>query len=930
MSDTASQDKRLFLLDAYALIYRSYFAFIRNPRFNSKGLNTSAMLGFTNTLEMLLSKEKPTHVAVVFDVHAPTFRHEMYEPYKATRDEMPEDLRKSIPWVRKIIEGYNIPIIEKAGFEADDVIGTLAKKAGENGYTTYMMTPDKDYAQLVTEKTFMYKPGRAGNDVEIWGVDEVKENFEVERPEQVIDVLGLMGDTADNIPGCPGIGPKTAMKLIGQYGSIDNLYAHIDELKGKQKENLQTHEEQVRLSRKLVVIIQDVPVEFDEAKLTMDDPDWGKLREIFTELEFRSMVQKMEPAKAAEPSFEQGTLFGAAQAPAAAEEAIVETNFATINDTPHEYYLVENAMQRASLKAELSVQEEFCFDTETTGLDTNNADLVCLSFAFRKGEAFCVTLPKKREEALKVLEEFRLIFEDENIRKIGQNIKYDISMLKQYGMDVKGPLYDTMIAHYLIQPELRHNLDYLCETYLNYRKVETEELIGKKGKNQKTMLDVPVEQLRDYACEDADLTLQLKLAIDSKLDETGVRSVFERIEMPLIPVLADMEMEGVTLNTKALDDYADLLRKQIIDLEAEIKELAGEDFNLSSPKQLGPILFEKLKIDSKAKMTKTKQYSTSEEVLIKLVDKHPIVSKILDFRGLKKLLSTYVEALPQLVDAKSGKIHTTYNQTIAATGRLSSTNPNLQNIPIRDENGREIRRAFTASDDEHLFLSADYSQIELRIMAALSKDEHMIEAFRNKQDIHATTAAKIYKVPLEEVTSDMRRKAKTANFGIIYGISAFGLSERLNISRSEAKELIDGYFENFSRVKEYMDECIQLAREKGYVETIKGRRRYLNDINSANAVVRGVAERNAINAPIQGSAADIIKLAMINIWNELKKQKLEAKMLLQVHDELNFDVPKNELEQVKQIVKEQMENAVDVGLPLEVEMNAAQNWLEAH
>lgn len=929
MSDTANQDKRLFLLDAYALIYRSYFAFIRNPRFNSKGLNTSAMLGFTNTLEMLLSKEKPTHVAVVFDVHAPTFRHEMYEPYKATREEMPEDLRKAIPWVRKIIEAYNIPIIEKAGFEADDVIGTLAKKAGENGYKTYMMTPDKDYAQLVTENTFMYKPGRGGNDVEIWGVDEVKENFEVERPEQVIDILGLMGDTADNIPGCPGIGPKTAMKLIGQYGSIENLYANINDLKGKQKENLQTHEEQVRLSRQLVVIIQDVPVEFDEESLTMADPDWAKLKDIFTELEFRSMVQKMEPAKPAEPSFAQGTLFGGAEVPAAAE-AVPETNFATINDTPHEYYLVENAMQRASLKAELAVQEEFCFDTETTGLDTNTAELVCLSFAFRKGEAFCVTLPEKREDALKVLEEFRLIFEDENIRKIGQNIKYDISMLKQYGMEVKGPLYDTMIAHYLIQPELRHNLDYLCETYLNYRKVETEELIGKKGKNQKTMRDVPVDQLRDYACEDADLTLQLKLAIDSKLDETGVRSVFEEIEMPLIPVLADMEMAGVTLNTKALDDYAEVLRKQIIDLEAEIIELAGEEFNVSSPKQLGPILFEKLKIDGNVKKTKTKQYSTSEEVLIKMVDKHPIIGKILDFRGLKKLLSTYVEALPQLVDAKTGKIHTTFNQTIAATGRLSSTNPNLQNIPIRDENGREIRRAFTASDEDHLFLSADYSQIELRIMAALSKDEHMIEAFRNKQDIHATTAAKIYKVPLEEVTSDMRRKAKTANFGIIYGISAFGLSERLNISRSEAKELIDGYFENFSRVKEYMDECIAVARDKGYVETIRGRRRYLNDINSANAVVRGVAERNAINAPIQGSAADIIKLAMINIWNELKKHKLEAKMLLQVHDELNFDVPKSELEQVKQIVKEQMENAVDVGLPLEVEMNAAQNWLEAH
>ncbi len=929
MSDIANQDKRLFLLDAYALIYRSYFAFIRNPRFNSKGLNTSAMLGFTNTLEMLLSKEKPTHVAVVFDVHAPTFRHEMYEPYKAQREEMPEDLRKAIPWVRKIIEAYNIPIIEKAGFEADDVIGTLAKKAEQEGYTTYMMTPDKDYAQLVSDNIFMYKPGRGGNDVEVWGVDEVKQNFEVERPEQVIDILGLMGDTADNIPGCPGIGPKTAMKLIGQYGSIDNLYAHIGDLKGKQKENLQTHEEQVRLSRKLVVIIQDVSVEFDEASLTMDDPDWAKLKEIFKELEFRSMAQKMEPVKAVEPAFAQGTLFGAPEVPAA-QEAAAETTFATINDTPHEYYLVENAMQRASLKAELSVQEEFCFDTETTGLDTNNAELVCLSFAFRKGEAFCVTLPKKRDEALKVLEEFRLIFEDENICKIGQNIKYDISMLKQYGMEVKGPLYDTMIAHYLIQPELRHNLDYLCETYLNYRKVETEELIGKKGKNQKTMLDVPVEQLRDYACEDADLTLRLKMAIDSKLDETGVRSVFEEIEMPLIQVLADMEMAGVTLNTKALDEYAEILRKQIIDLEAEIIELAGENFNLSSPKQLGPILFEKLKIDSNAKKTKTKQYSTSEEVLIKLVDKHPIVSKILEFRGLKKLLSTYVEALPQLVDAKTGKIHTTFNQTIAATGRLSSTNPNLQNIPIRDENGREIRRAFTASDEEHLFLSADYSQIELRIMAALSKDEHMIEAFRNKQDIHATTAGKIYKVALEKVTSDMRRKAKTANFGIIYGISAFGLSERLNISRSEAKELIDGYFENFSRVKEYMDECIAVAREKGYVETIKGRRRYLNDINSANAVVRGVAERNAINAPIQGSAADIIKIAMINIWKELKKQKLEAQMLLQVHDELNFDVPKSELEQVKQIVKEQMENAVEVGLPLEVEMNAAQNWLEAH
>ena len=933
MSDTEVQDKRLFLLDAYALIYRSYFAFIKNPRFNSKGLNTSAMLGFTNTLEMLLNKEKPTHVAVVFDVNTPTFRHEMYKPYKATREEMPEDLRKAIPWVRRIIEAYNIPILEKAGFEADDVIGTLAKKGEREGYTVYMMTPDKDYAQLVSDNIFMYKPGRGGNDVDIWGVNEVKANFEIENPEQVIDILGLMGDASDNIPGCPGIGPKTAMKLISQYQSIDNLYAHIDELKGKQKENLQLHEEQVRLSRKLVVIIRDVPVEFDEAKLTMENPDRNKLNELFTELEFRSMIQKLKPEKiiAAFPgqAFAQGTLFGE-PGPVAAETPVALSTRATIGNTPHEYYLVENAMQRASLRAELSVLEEFCFDTETTGLNTNTAELVCLSFAFRKGEAFCVTLPEKRDDALRVLDEFRLIFEDDNIRKIGQNIKYDILMLKQYGLDVKGPLYDTMIAHYLIQPELRHNLDYLCETYLNYQKVETEALIGKKGKSQLTMRNVSVEQLRDYSCEDADLTLQLKLAIDADLDKFGVRPVFEHIEMPLIPVLADMEASGVTLNTQALDEYAVVLRKQLVELEEEIRKLAGEDFNLSSPKQLGPILFEKLKIDTNVRKTKTKQYSTSEDVLIKLVDKHPIIGKILEFRGLKKLLSTYVEALPMLVESKTGKIHTTYNQTIAATGRLSSTNPNLQNIPIRDENGRELRRAFTASDDEHLFLSADYSQIELRIMAALSKDEHMIEAFRNDQDIHAITASKIYKVPLEEVTSDMRRKAKTANFGIIYGISAFGLSERLNISRSEAKQLIDGYFENFSRVKEYMDECIAVARDKGFVETIKGRRRYLNDINSANAVVRGVAERNAINAPIQGSAADVIKLAMIDIWEELNKQGLQSKMLLQVHDELNFDVPKSELEQVKQIVKEKMEHAVDIGLPLLVEMNAARNWLDAH
>ena len=927
MPEQSENNNRLFLLDAYALIYRSYFAFIKNPRFNSKGLNTSAMLGFVNSLEMLLTKENPSHIAVVFDVHAPTFRHEMYEEYKATREAMPEDLRKSIPWVRKIIEAYNIPILEKEGFEADDVIGTLAKKGEKEGYQVFMMTPDKDYAQLVSDNIFMYKPARGGNDVEIWGVDQVKENFMVDDPEQVIDVLGLMGDTADNIPGCPGIGPKTAMKLISTYKSVENLYKHIDELKGKQRENLVEHEKQVRLSRKLVEIILDVPVDFDEKALTKEDANIEELRKIYNELEFRTHAQKLgAPAQQAEVQFEQGTLFGGN----AMSEQVVRKDLSNIENTPHEYYLVENPMQRASLRAELSVQEEFCFDTETTGLDTHTAELVCLSFAFRKGEAYCVTLPQKREEAQKVVEEFRLIFEDQNIRKIGQNIKYDILMLLHYGVDVKGPIYDTMIAHYLIQPELRHNLDYLCETYLGYQKVETVSLIGKKGKKQISMRQVPVENLKDYACEDADLTLQLKLAIDPDLDKTGVRSVFETIEMPLIPVLADMEMAGVSLNTKELAVYADQLRLQLIDLEKEIIDLAGEEFNVSSPKQLGPILFEKLKIDSKGKMTKTKQYSTSEDVLSKLVDKHPIVPKILEFRGLKKLLSTYVEALPQLVNTKTKKLHTSYNQAIAATGRLSSTNPNLQNIPIRDEQGRELRKAFTASDENHLFLSADYSQIELRIMAALSQDENMIEAFRENQDIHAITASKIYKVPLEEVTSDMRRKAKTANFGIIYGISAFGLSERLNISRTEAKELIDGYFENFHRVKAFMDESIQIARDKGYVETIKGRRRYLNDINSANAVVRGVAERNAINAPIQGSAADIIKLAMINIYKEFQTQKLQAKMILQVHDELNFDVPKNELEQVKVIVKEQMEHAVNIDIPLTVEMNAAQNWLEAH
>ena len=924
-------DKRLFLLDAYALIYRSYFAFIKNPRFNSKGLNTSAMYGFVNILEQLLKEQKPSHIAVVFDLNVPTFRHEMFEAYKANREVMPEDLQKSIPYIRKIIEAYNIPILEKAGFEADDVIGTLAKKAETMGYTTYMMTPDKDYAQLVSEHIFMYKPSRGGEAPEVWGIPEVKENFEVDEPWQVIDVLGLMGDTADNIPGCPGVGPKTAMKLVSTYKSVDGLYQHINEQKGKLKENLIEHEQQVRMSRKLAEIILDVPVDFAEDKLVMEEPNFQKLNDIYIELEFRQFIKKQETKAqpATDNLFEQGNLFGFATS--ATEAKPVETkNLDTIETVPHQYYLIETAKQRASLRAELSVQKEFCFDTETTGLDTITAELVCMSFSFRPHEAYCVTLPNNREQTTAIVQEFRFVFGDEKILKIGQNIKYDLSILKNYGLEIRGPLFDTMIAHYLIQPDMRHNLDDLCEQYLNFKKITTGTLIGGKGLFQKTMRDADLNQLRDYSCEDADFTLQLKQALEPELNASGTRPLFDEIEMPLIFVLADMELAGVKLNTSELTVYAEVLRKQIIDIEREIISIAGEEFNVSSPKQLGVILFEKMKIDPNAKMTKTKQYSTSEETLEKLQEKHPIISKILEYRGLKKLLSTYVEALPLLINPKTKKLHTSYNQAVAATGRLSSTNPNLQNIPIRDENGRELRKAFIPSDSEHTFLSADYSQIELRIMAALSKDQQMIEAFSHNQDIHAITASKIYKIPVEQVTSDMRRKAKTANFGIIYGISAFGLSARLNIPRSEAKQLIDGYFENFPDVKKYMDTSIEVARSKGYVETIKGRKRYLNDINSANAVVRGVAERNAINAPIQGSAADVIKIAMVNIWKTLNEQKLRSKMILQVHDELNFDVWKPELEQVKAIVKHEMEHAVNIGVPLTVEMDAGDNWLDAH
>lgn len=923
-----NNNQKLFLLDAYALIYRSYFAFIRNPRFNSKGVNTSAMLGVTNSIVQVLEKEKPDYIGVVFDVSAPTFRHEIFPEYKANREAMPEDLRKSIPYIRKIIEGFNIPIIELAGFEADDVIGTLAKEAEKQGFTTYMMTPDKDYAQLVSDNIFMYKPGKGGDDAEVWGLKEVQENFGIKTSGQVIDILGLMGDAADNIPGCPGIGPKTAEKLIADFGSIDGIYQNIDKLKGKQKDNLIEFEKQVRLSRHLATIILDVPIEFNTKNLTRDEVNKEALISLFEELEFRTLIQRLKLKEApvqAEMNF-QGTLFDMGSP----EMEQIGKKMETIETIPHQYYLIENEIQRASLRAELSVQDEFCFDTETTGLDTQSSDIVCMSFAFRKHEAYCVTIPKNQQEAQKVIDEFREIFADENITKIGQNIKFDMLMLSNYGIEIKGKLYDTMIAHYLIQPDLKHNLDFLCDIYLNYKKIPTYDLIGKKGKNQITMRSVSPEKLRDYSCEDADLTFQLKQKIDPDLEKSGVRELFETMEMHLIPVLAHMENAGVKINSDELNLFAKVLLEQIIQLEKEIIELAGTSFNVSSPQQLGIILFEKLKIDSDAKKTKTKQYSTAEETLVQLVHKHPIVQKILDFRGLKKLLSTYVEALPLLVDRKTGKIHTSYNQAIAATGRLSSVNPNLQNIPIRSENGREIRKAFIPTDENHTFLSADYSQIELRIMAALSQDEEMLKAFNEGKDIHAITAAKIYQIPEEEVSGEMRRKAKTANFGIIYGISAFGLSQRLNIPRSEAKELIDGYFRNFPKIRQFMDKQIELARNQGFVQTIKGRKRYLSDINSANAVVRGMAERNAINAPIQGSAADIIKIAMINIYRQFETLKLKSKMVLQVHDELNFDVVKSELEQVMQIVKTEMEGAVKIGVQLTVEMNAASNWLDAH
>ena len=920
--------KNLYLLDAYALIYRSYYAFIKNPRYNSKGQNTSAIYGFVNTLIDLISKENPTHIAVVFDPPYPTFRHLMYKEYKAQREATPEDIKLSIPIIKSIIEGFNIPVIEVAGFEADDTIGTLAKLAEKEGFITYMMTPDKDYGQLVSENIFMLKPARGGNGPEIIDKQKICEKFKIKDPVQFIDILGLMGDASDNIPGAPGIGEKTAMKLIEQYGSIENIYDHIDEIKGKQKEKLADNKEQVFLSKELATIRLDVPVQIDPKKLILEEPDEEKLTKLFEELEFKTIAQRLfhkviTPSPTA--SVMQGSLFGDVEIEKTA------SGLKDISNVDHDYRLVDSPEKRKDLIQLLSKLPEFCFDTETTGLNAHTAEIVGLSISHKSHLAFYIPFPKSKEDARTILDEFKPIFENHSIKKIGQNIKYDISILKQYDIEVFGEIFDTMIAHYLMQPDLRHNLNFLSEQYLGYKPISIEELIGKKGLNQDSMRNVSIEKITDYACEDADLTFQLKEIFEKELEKNYLDNLSVTIEMPLIPVLANMEQTGIKINIPALNEYARGLNKELIKIEESIIDQAGIHFNISSPKQLGEILFDKMKLDPNAKRTKTKQYSTSEDTLQKLSDKHPIIKDILEFRSLKKLLSTYIEALPKLINERTGKIHTSYQQAVASTGRLSSKNPNLQNIPIRNERGREIRKAFIPSDSDHLLLAADYSQIELRIMAHMSQDSNMIEAFNNNVDIHATTAAKIFHIEnIDDVTRDQRRTAKTANFGIIYGISAFGLSQNLSVSRTDAKQLIDEYFNGFPRVKEYMDKSISLAREKTYVETMMGRKSFLHDINSRNGIVRGVAERYAINAPIQGSAADIIKIAMIDIFNEMQKKNYKSKMILQVHDELVFDVFKPELEELKELIKTKMENAVKLSIPLTVDIGVGENWLEAH
>lgn len=919
---------KLFLFDAYALIYRSYYAFIKNPRINSKGLNTSAVMGFCNTLHEVLQKEQPKYLGVAFDPHGPTFRNEAYEQYKAQREETPEDIRKAVPIIKDILGAMHIPVLEVAGYEADDVIGTLARKAGTEGIDTYMLTPDKDYGQLVGGNVKMFRP-RHGGGYETLDAEGIKEKYGISSPEQVIDLLGLMGDSADNIPGCPGVGEKTAVKLITQFGSIDALLHRTDELKGALKKKVEENKEQIEFSKFLATIKTDVPIDLNLDELTVKAPDEKRIIEIFNDLEFKTFTERFlnKPKQQQKKVSNQLDLFG--EIPTDGAEEIKNGPSQSIKTVVHDYQLVDKEEDIQKLCDFLITKSFVSFDTETTSTEAINAELVGLSFCVEEKQAFYVPVPADRQEAEKIVNIFKPLYESEEILKIGQNMKYDIEVLGNYGIGVKGKMFDTMIAHYLIQPELRHNMDYMAEIYLGYQTIHIEELIGPKGKGQKNMRDLLPEQIYEYAAEDADITLQLKNKLEPELKKYGAEDLFYNIEMPLMPVLAEMEINGVRIDTDSLKETSGVLTSRMKEIESRIYELAGMEFNIASPKQVGEVLFDKLKIVEKAKKTKTGQYVTNEEVLQSLKHKHEIVADILEHRGLKKLLGTYVDALPKLINPRTGHIHTSFNQTVTATGRLSSSDPNLQNIPVRGEDGKEIRKAFIPEPGCEFF-SADYSQIELRVMAHLSGDENMIEAFREGYDIHAATAAKIYKEDISDVSRDQRTKAKRANFGIIYGITVFGLAERLEISRDEAKQLISGYFETFPKVKEYMDKSIQRARAMGYAETLFHRRRYLADINSHNATVRGFAERNAINAPIQGTAADIIKVAMIRIHRRFKAEGIQSKMILQVHDELNFSVLPEEHKKVERIVMEEMQNAFEMQVPLVADSGWGKNWLEAH
>ncbi len=932
--------KKLFLLDGHALVYRAHYAFIGRPLINSKGMNTSAVAGFVRTLWDLIRNEHPTHLAVSFDLPTPTFRHEMFPEYKANREEQPEDITFAIPYIQAILEGFKIPVVTLDGYEADDVIGTLAKQAEKDGYTVYMVTPDKDYAQLVTDNVLIYKPSRSGNGIEVWGIKEVCENWGIKRPEQVIDILGLQGDSVDNIPGIPGIGPKTAAKLLEEYDSVENLLANANKLKGKQKESVETFAEQALLSKKLATIDIEAPIQFDPHAFEIEPYDKDRLAEIFKELEFRTLARQIlgeeenpVPGPSSPPGM-QGSLFP--------EEPVQQQRHAspppahsvaekTIADVTHAYHLTDTPEKRAKLIGMLSEQFAFCMDTETTGIDPNLAELVGLSFSVKPHEAFYVPVPANQDEAKKVVHEFKTVLENPDIQKIGQNLKYDAIVLKWYGIEVKGPVFDTMLAHYLLEPELRHNMDYMAETYLKYQTIHIDQLIGKKGAQQRTMRDVPVDQVSEYACEDADITLQLKDYLAPRLEKEGLNDLYRKMEEPLIRVLADMEYHGVKVDSDYLNRYSLELDKEIIELEKKIYESAGTRFNIASPKQVGEVLFDRLKIPYRWQKTKTGQYSTDEDKMSELSHEHPVIELILSHRGLTKLKSTYVDALPKMVNPRTGRIHSSFNQALAATGRLSSNNPNLQNIPIRTPEGAKVREAFVPENDDYLILSADYSQIELRLIAEISGDEAMLEAFQAGQDIHSATAARVFGVPFDQVTKEQRYRAKTVNFSIIYGAGALNLSRQLDISRSEAKDLIDNYFKQYSGLKNYMEKTVDDARKKGFVNTLMGRRRYLRDIDSRNGVMRSHAERNAINTPIQGTAADLIKLAMIDIHELLTKGNYQTKMILQVHDELIFDAHKNEIDTLKPLIEDKMKHAMpNLRVPIVVEMGVGENWLEAH